>query len=50
MLEKYNVDACVFGHLHNVKQDMPLFGKKNETTYYLTSCDYLNFTPIKIIK
>lgn len=50
MLEKYNVDACVFGHLHNVKQNIPLFGKKNETTYYLTSCDYLNFTPIKIIK
>lgn len=49
LLEKYGIQACVFGHLHNVKQDMSLFGKKNQVHYYLTSCDYLNFTPIKIL-
>lgn len=48
LLEKYGVDICVFGHLHNVKQGFPLFGTKNGITYHLTSCDYLNFTPIKI--
>jgi len=49
ILEKYEVDACVFGHLHNVRQDMePLFGEKNGVRYLLTSCDYLNFCPIKV--
>lgn len=48
LLEKYQINACVFGHLHNVKQGIPLFGKKNQITFYLTSCDYLNFKPIKI--
>jgi len=48
LLEHYKVDICVFGHLHNVKQKSLLFGTKNGITYHLTSCDYLNFTPIKI--
>ncbi len=49
LFEKYKIDICVFGHLHNVKQGIPLFGKKNQTSYYLTSCDYLDFIPIKIL-
>lgn len=48
LLEKYHVDICVFGHLHNVKKEIPLFGKKNGISYYLTSADYLDFTPLKI--
>lgn len=48
LLEKYGVSLCVFGHLHNVKQEMPLFGEKNGIRYFLTSCDYLNFHPLKI--
>lgn len=48
LLEKYQVNSCVFGHLHNVKQGIPMFGKKNGVSYHLTSCDYLNFIPIKI--
>lgn len=45
LLEKYHVDTCVFGHLHNVKTQDPLFGEKNGVHYYLTSCDYLDFIP-----
>lgn len=48
LLEKYGVSVSVFGHLHNVKQDVLLFGEKNHIRYYLTSCDYLNFKPIRI--
>jgi uncharacterized protein len=48
LLEKYAVDICVFGHLHNVKTDQPLFGKKNGVSYYLTSSDFLNFQPLMI--
>lgn len=49
LLEKYHVNHCVFGHLHNIKASEPLFGVHNEIHYHLTSCDYLHFKPIKII-
>lgn len=49
LLEKYRVDICVFGHLHNVKPNLSLFGKHHGVTYHLTACDYLkDFSPLKI--
>lgn len=48
LLEKYGVNICVFGHLHNVKQGIPLFGEHNGIRYHLTACDYLNFIPLKV--
>ncbi|MFY7843250.1 MAG: metallophosphoesterase [Rhabdochlamydiaceae bacterium] len=47
LIEKYGVTLCVFGHLHNIKEKLPLL-KKGEVTYFLTACDYLDFCPIKI--
>ncbi|MBT3394492.1 MAG: phosphoesterase [Waddliaceae bacterium] len=49
LLEKYNVDICIFGHLHNVSTEKPLFGTKNEIQYIFTSCDHLDFTPTKVV-
>jgi uncharacterized protein len=48
ILEEYRIDVCVFGHLHNVKKDRPLFGEKNNIQYLFTSADYLNFKPILV--
>ncbi|MBM3192598.1 MAG: phosphoesterase [Chlamydiae bacterium] len=48
ILDTYNIDACIFGHLHSLNTKGPLFGKLHKTTYLLTSCDYLDFTPTKI--
>lgn len=48
LLEKYEIDFCVFGHLHNARPNLQ-FGEKNGVRYFLTSCDYLNFKPIKIL-
>lgn len=49
LLEKYRVDICVFGHLHNVKQNAARFGSYHGIHYHLTSCDSLEgFSPIKI--
>jgi uncharacterized protein len=45
MLEKYKVNVCVFGHLHNVKKNSLPFGEKNGVRYILTACDYLDFIP-----
>lgn len=50
LLEKYRVDVCVFGHLHNVKKGRNLFGSLHGIRYYLTACDYLtDFKPLRII-
>ena len=49
ILEQHNIQTCVFGHLHNLKTDLPpLFGARNGVRYLLTSCDYLHFQPIEI--
>lgn len=49
LLEKYGVNICVFGHLHNVKKGSPLFGEFRGIRYYLTACDFLdNFKPVCI--
>lgn len=50
LLEKYGVEICVFGHLHNLKPNQAMFGSKNGVGYYLTACDYLNFKPLNILK
>lgn len=48
LLEKYKIDICVFGHLHNLKPGISLFGTKNNIRYVLTACDYVNFVPVKL--
>lgn len=50
LLEKYRVDVCVFGHLHNVKPGLQLFGTHHGVRYYLTACDYLpGFKPLQVL-
>ena len=44
MIDQYNVDLVIFGHLHNLKPGLEMFGGK----YLLTSADYLDFKPLKI--
>jgi len=48
ILEEYQIDICVFGHLHNIKNNLSLFGTKSHIQYILASADYLNFTPTLI--
>jgi predicted phosphohydrolase len=50
LLEKYQVDICVFGHLHNIKLNMQLFGSHNGIEYHLVACDYLQkVQPLRIL-
>lgn len=46
ILEEYRIEICVFGHLHNLKKDVQLFGKVRGIEYILTASDYLDFTPV----
>lgn len=48
ILEDYSIGICVFGHLHGVLPSLQ-FGEKNGVRYILTSCDHLNFTPIRVL-
>lgn len=49
ILENHHIDFCVFGHLHSLIPNSLSFGIKNGIQYCLTSCDYLNFNPLKIL-
>lgn len=48
LFEKYRVDSVLFGHLHSVKKDKPLFGEARGVRYLLTACDYLDFKPLQL--
>ena len=50
ILEEYKIDYCIFGHLHNLKKGVSMFGEARGVRYLLTSCDYLDFTPIKVLE
>lgn len=50
ILEEFKIDICVFGHLHNVKKGTLPFGKARGVQYQFASCDYLDFSPIKILE
>lgn len=49
ILEHYQIDHCIFGHLHSVKPNALPFGPARGVNYHFTSADYLNFTPISLI-
>lgn len=48
MLEEFKVDVCVFGHLHNLKSGIELFGERNGVRYICVAGDHINFVPVKI--
>jgi predicted phosphohydrolase len=48
ILERHNISICVFGHLHNVRSGLALFGEKNGVRYVLASGDYVRFQPIAL--
>ena len=48
ILEAAGIQICVFGHLHNVRKGSLPFGEARGVRYLFTSCDYINFTPVKI--
>jgi predicted phosphohydrolase len=49
LLEEYRVDYCIFGHLHSVKPKALPFGTARDVQYLFTSCDYLDFVPLKVL-
>ncbi|KAJ49339.1 hypothetical protein BD780_004082 [Clostridium tetanomorphum] len=48
IFREYNVQIVVYGHLHDVNKDKVFEGNKDGIQYMLTSCDYLDFKPIRL--
>ncbi len=49
ILVQHKIQVSVFGHLHNLKSNQPLFGEARGVRYVLSSCDYIHFHPIAVI-
>lgn len=49
VFKEYKVSKVIYGHLHGPSTKKAFEGVKDEVEYYLTSCDYINFDPVKII-
>lgn len=46
MMKKYNVEICVYAHLHGKGHDKAVEGDIDGIKYFLSSSDYIYFTPI----
>lgn len=46
---KYNVDICIYGHLHSEGHRLVVEDKIDGIQFYCVSSDYLDFRPRKII-
>lgn len=50
LFKKYGVETVVYAHLHGKKYyDLGVKGNRDGIQYHLTSCDYLNFEPLRIL-
>lgn len=47
LLKKYGIKRCYFGHIHGSYELAPHFNFE-DIEFYITSADYLEFTPLKI--
>jgi predicted phosphohydrolase len=48
LIDRYEADVCVYGHLHGEDILNGLTGLRNSTKYYLVSADSINFSPAEI--
>lgn len=48
LLKSYDIKRCYFGHIHGA-YDLPSHFNFEGIEYYITSADYLEFTPLKIM-
>lgn len=48
LLENYQVDQVVYGHLHGQSAQMAFSGSKNGVVYHFVACDALDFRLLKL--
>ena len=50
IFQEYNVEKVIYGHLHGPSNVKAIVGLINGVEYIMTSCDFINFDPIKILE
>jgi uncharacterized protein len=49
IFKEYNVSKVIYGHLHGYALSRVVDGSINGIEYIMTSADYINFNPVKIV-
>ena len=49
IFKEYGVEKVIYGHLHGPSLATAFNGEHEGVNYIITSCDYLNFDPIRIL-
>ena len=49
IFKEYKVEKVVYGHLHGPSNVKAIEGDINGVEYIMTSCDFIDFNPIKIL-
>ena len=49
LMKEYDVDICIYGHLHSEGHKYVLEGNIEGIKFYCVSSDYIDFTPKKIL-
>lgn len=49
IFQSYKVEKVIYGHIHGGGLSNVFEGGNQDVEYILTSCDYIDFTPIKIL-
>ncbi|WP_297438804.1 metallophosphoesterase [uncultured Clostridium sp.] len=50
IFKEYNVSKVIYGHLHNANEAWVLNEERDGIEYILTSCDFIDFKPLKILE
>ncbi|MTI68896.1 MAG: serine/threonine protein phosphatase [Firmicutes bacterium] len=48
VMKEFNVSTCLYGHLHSEGHKYAVEGNIEGIDFFCVSCDYINFTPLKI--
>lgn len=49
IFKEYEVEKVVYGHLHSTALGRVINGNWNGVEYVMSSCDFINFDPVKIL-
>lgn len=49
IMKEYKVDICLYGHLHSEGHKLAVEGIIEGIEFHLIACDYIDFTPKKIL-
>ncbi len=49
IFEEYKVKKVIYGHLHGPSLNRVLQGERKGVEYIMTSCDFIDFNPVKIL-